>query len=59
MPDFVHELVHNKTEGGYSTSAWRRRLMNELNVRFVPPAEQSDDPWQPVVYPRNEDLGVV
>ena len=59
MPDFVHELVHNKTERGYSTSAWRQRLMNQLNVSYVEPAEPSDDPWTTVVYPRNEDLGAV
>jgi hypothetical protein len=54
MPDFVHELAHNRIERGYSTPAWTARF-NEAVDRMLQPAEQSDDPW--TVYPRNEDFG--
>lgn len=56
MAEFVHELVHNKTERGYSTPAWTARFNEAIN-NMLQPTEQSDDPWQPVVYPRNEDFG--
>jgi hypothetical protein len=58
MPDFIHELAHNRTERGYSTPAWQA-YFNEHIQGMLTPTEESDDPWQPVVYPRNEDLGAV
>lgn len=58
MPDFVHELVHNRTRRGFSTPAWQARLLDAINRGIMPPIEPSDDPWTTVVYPRNEDLGV-
>jgi hypothetical protein len=58
MAEFVHELVHNRTERGYSTPAWTARF-NEAVDRMLRPAEESDDPWQTVVHPTNEDLGAV
>jgi hypothetical protein len=57
MADYVHELIHNRVERGYSTPAWTARF-NEAIERMVQPAEQSDDPWGEIVYPTNEDLGV-
>ena len=57
MPEFVHELAHNRTERGYSTPAWTARFNEAIN-NMLQPAEQSDDPWQLVVHPTNEDLGV-
>jgi hypothetical protein len=63
MADYLHQLAHNKTRSNRSlvspqvSDAWRQRMAEELNIRYVAPAEASDDPWQPVVYPRNEDFG--
>jgi hypothetical protein len=47
VADYLHELSHNKTERGYSTPAWTARFNEAIN-NMLQPAEQSDDPWQPV-----------
>lgn len=64
MADFVHELAHNIELRNPSlvspqvSQAWRQRMAEQLNIRYVQPVEPSDDPWQTVVHPTNEDLGV-
>jgi hypothetical protein len=50
MTDYLHELAHNKTERGYSTPAWTARFNEAIN-NMLQPAEQSDDPWGPVIVP--------
>jgi hypothetical protein len=58
MADFLHELAHNNMRRGYSTPAWQA-YFNEHIQGMLTPTEESDDPWQTVVHPTNEDLGAV
>ena len=48
MADFLHELAHNNMRRGYSTPAWQA-YFNEHVQRLLTPAEESDDPWHPVI----------
>jgi hypothetical protein len=57
MADFLHELSHNKTERGYSTPAWRA-YFNQNIQRLLTPAEESDDPWGPVIVPDEAEHNV-
>jgi hypothetical protein len=64
MADYLHQLEHNKTRSNRSlvspqvSEEWRRRMAQELNIRYVAPAEASDDPWGEVIHPTSADLGV-
>jgi hypothetical protein len=64
MADYLHELAHNRARRNRSlvspqvSDAWRQRMAEELNIRYVQPAEQSDDPWGEVIHPTSADLGV-
>lgn len=69
MADYVHELVHNRTERvTYGSALWRQRfneavdnmILTQRISDMVQPAEQSDDPWaSAVIHPTNEELGTV